>query len=1489
MFRLCFIFCIVLFSSLANAVQISRLSPAEGLSQSYVNTLLIDQQGYLWLSTEGGLNRYDGYQVLEVEGPDGVLDKVQVNYIYQDNSGGVWITTSIAGLLRYDPTTDRYRKYIEPPSTEGEFYNNMVDLVLTKDDQHMWAVRTNEVATLDIRSGQLVTEVTLPLNEDNGFIRAVNQHQDILFIATSERLFAYHLPTKKLRQLEHISDVAHPYQTNTKSLFILNNDKLLLGAVEGMYELDISQLLQDFDAKVTFKTLLPDLNIWKILQHDQQTLLLGTDKGLVYYDISEGTAVRDKRLSSSVFLPSNTSVIDIAKDDHGGIWVATKEDGAFYLPDSTLAFDNVSDLTVTGEGFSHSNVWAMHETRDYIWLATNDGLTRYDPKTRETKQFFKGYMGDDILSEFIVWRIAQYKDKLWLTTVKGLFVFDPVTHKLTRPKANNAQDQEILTAFVKGGQLLNNGKFYFVNSDKGMFVYDIDSAELTHLKQSFEGVDPFLAYGFYPPLPNDLTKPLYYNAGVLFQYDPQRETLTEIYKAPKANKHLAVDITTYTIDKNNILWLSLSSFGLIGMTLDGYEPIYNIDLKAHKIDTLMYEMRQDDEGMIWMSSHKGIWRLDPDNLHLQQFTTEDGILSNEFNGGASVVLQDGRIGYGMLKGFVLFAPEDNRPKKPLLDHVNITSVDLISRPNQKAGLKQFEHIELEHDDIGLEVSFSAMAFSYQDRIIYEYQISGGQKILSRNQNRVVFPKLNPGEYALKVWAKDPLTGDYTPPAKLTIKVNYPAWRSPVAIAGYVFLTLMLLSLWSYRKYRVEQLILAAHKATQDREARLKMALEGSNSGVWEWHAGSTLIYQPRLINELDYDLESVGLDDYLQKIHPADRAMFRLQWLEFVTTNKGFIDCTYRLKDSQGQWRWYKDFGKVLEWEDGNPTQVAGTYTNLTRERLFEERAALFGAAFEQTRDWVMILDKNLRIQVCNRAMQNAFNLESIPSSSTAVKLGVSRQKRIMYLRKTMALAVHQHISSEEVVTLPNGDERDVLVKISAVANSEGELHSYVVVLTDISQQKRSEKELYQLANYDLQTNLPNKALLMDRVQHVIKQSQVHPTQHALLVIKFSRLQHLHDIYGTDFVAELLPLLAKKLRCCFRELDSLAIGQDKLFYVLMEGLDHPEQVQQYVQCLLHSFANPFNVSGQSVAMQPVIGIAMYPDDALDAFALSQAAKAALDHVLIKQVSAYQFFREEMNGKVRRSREVEQALMNALKNNQFSNHYQPIVDVQSGKLLGFESLLRWPDNDEFCAQEFALAAEQTGVVTELTLQTLSRALIELRHWQTIQPDVYVSVNLSAINFDYEGLVEEIASLLQRSKVDGRYVTFEITETAMLSNIESAVEVMKALKSLGCSIYMDDFGTGYASLTYLQQLPLDAIKIDKQFIEQISEQPESYLIVRSCVNLAHGLGLLCVAEGVESDVQLQRITAEHVDHYQGYRYSPAVAGEQVAEMLKMQQRL
>lgn len=336
---------------------------------------------------------------------------------------------------------------------------------------------------------------------------------------------------------------------------------------------------------------------------------------------------------------------------------------------------------------------------------------------------------------------------------RGLFIFDPQTQQLTQPKTNSPTNQIFLNDWMHGLTLLPNGDLYFVHPDHGMFKYNIDSRQLVHLKGELAQFDPFLAHGFLPPLPHQPEKPLFFSGGVLYQFNPNDLSLNTIYKVPKHHENVAVSILSYVVDGQGILWLSLSNFGLIGIDATTYELVHTIDLDKNKLGTLLYDMVLDEEGMIWMSSHKGIWRLNPETIHFQQFTTSDGVLSAEFNNGAMAKLADGRIAFGSLKGFTYFDPKDNKNSQGLLDQVNITRINLMSRDLSINLQQPLKNITLNHDDIGLEIAFSAMSFSFQERIIYEYQLDKGKKSYTRN-NRVVFPKLNPGSYQLKVWAKD---------------------------------------------------------------------------------------------------------------------------------------------------------------------------------------------------------------------------------------------------------------------------------------------------------------------------------------------------------------------------------------------------------------------------------------------------------------------------------------------------------------------------------------------------------------------------------------------------------------------------------------------------------------------------------------------------------------------------------------------------------------
>ncbi|WP_405602321.1 MULTISPECIES: EAL domain-containing protein [unclassified Pseudoalteromonas] len=1477
----CFIVCIAILSCQVSA-QVKRLSPSEGLSQSYVNTMLIDNNGYLWLSTEAGLNRYDGYQVLSINGPNGELEEAIIDRIYQDPDGHIWIASLLAGLFRYDPATDSYKQFITKPTSEEQIINQSVFSMLAVDNKTLWIGRGRDFAKLDIESGDITSIFELPSEYKDTLIRKLFHYNGYIFIGTTHGAYVFDIASKQIRPLQHLKGEAnHIYQNNVKSFALGENNQLLVGAVKGLYQVDISNLSGMFERPdLTFKSkvLLANLNIWEIA-NEQGKLDLATDKGLFKFDLHSGELVKNTRITESKYTLADTSIIDMAKDKSGGIWVATKTDGAFYLSNDNYHFNNVDGSSIRGDGLSHHSVWGITEYKDKLWLATHNGITEVDLKNNIGKAYLKNYQVDLLTTEFTVYEVMPYKDKLWLYSNRGLFIFDPLTHQISEPKTKNSANQQQITGWVHGVTLMPNGDLYYVHSDHGVFVYNIDSQIVTRLGGEIAQFEPFLVYGFLPPLTNKPDSPLFFNAGILYQINPDSLALKVIYKVPKQHENIAISVLSYVMDNNNVLWISLSNFGLIGVNASTYELVHTIDLEKNKLGTLLYNMVLDDEGMIWMSSHKGIWRLNPKTLHFQQFTVSEGLLSAEFNSNAMAQLKDGRIAYGGLKGFTYFHPMENKNLRSLIDHVNITGVDLMSR-DLSLDLKQpLNEVVLNHDDIGLEVAFSAMAFSNQERIIYEYQLDNGQKTYTRNNNRVLFPKLNPGNYQLKVWAKDPLTGEYTPPAILKIKVKYPLWRAPYFVVLYGVLFIAFVAMWVMRRNKIQRILLAANKESKESEARLKIALEGSESGVWDWKSSSPSIYQPRLRDELGYESETVNLDEYLTKIHPQDKQLFRLEWLEFLSTEKGYFNCTYRLRHAKGHWRWYKDFGKVVEWDGKTPQKVAGTYTNMTREMVFEEHALLFTAAFEQTRDWVFILDKNLNIRASNKSLQTAFNFSAESLSSRSLNLGISRSALFDYLRIVQKLLVGEHFSCEDSVMLANGEVRHVLVKISAVADNDQSLSSYVIILTDISAQKTAENELHLLANYDVLTGLPNRALFNDRVEHALEQAKHYQCKVALLHINIKRFKYFNDSLGHEVADELIKKVAKRLKLTLRPSDSIArFGGDE-FVVLVEDIHQIEEVLLICTKLMDCVNKNISIGGQVVNVNLSIGIAISPDDAQQKSALLKAANIALYHAKDSLEGSYQFYKQEMNQRVQKALHLESQLTKAYQEHEFCNYYQPIINSQSYKTEGFEVLLRWPENKLVQTQEFSLAAEGIGLITKIMLQTLARALSELKEWRKISPDLYLSINLSALDFEFEELVPEIIKALSTAGVPSKAIVFEITESILMRDSKHALHSMEMLKNLGCRLYMDDFGTGYASLTYLKRFPIDVLKIDRSFVQDIGIDYGDEAIIQSTLTLAHSLGKECVAEGVESSHQLAFLKELGCKHFQGYLFSRPVPSQDV----------
>ncbi|WP_158677921.1 EAL domain-containing protein [Pseudoalteromonas sp. T1lg76] len=1484
--RNCWLVLLSLFLVVTASVsaKVQRLSPSEGLSQSYVGNMLIDHQGYLWLATESGLNKYDGYQVKIISDEKGELDDAMIDALHMDKQGQIWTSSILNGLYRYHNGKGVLERVVAPPKELDPDFATAVFSMHSLDDNKMLLGRGGDVAMLDPQSGAITSLFKVGSGENNALVRVFFQYQHYVFIGTTHGAFVYDLKSQQVRPLQHLPPGSSGiHRDNVKSFALVEQSKLLIGTVKGLYVTDISDLDALFaqpQRPFQSTTLLSELNIWQIKPLGGGMLMLATDKGLFEYEWQANRLRKHQRLSDSPYSLSDPSVIKIVETELGDLWLGTKSDGAFFLPNKRFEFQNITADNLGGDGLSHHNIWSSVQSGDTLYLGTHNGLTQVNLATMQSEVKFKSYLSDELDNVFSIYTLIPYRRQLLMNTTRGLFSYNQDTEELTKLQARKQEDQAYLEGYLHGLYLTQDGRLYGVNQNQGFFYFDLGSQQVHPLGGDLDKHDPFLALGFSAPLADNPLQPLFFSGGQLLRFNAQTQTLQMLYRVPQSHGSLAINLNGYVVDNNNILWLSFSNHGLVALNASNFNFIKHIDLQRRGPGNLMYDLVLDDMGMVWMSSHKGLWRFNPQNEHFFQFTNLEGLATNEFNLGSVSRRDDGRLAFGSVKGATLFYPQRNIPQRALLQGVNFTSAELMYRALELPTMGPLTQVYLDHDDVGLEITFSAMAFNYQDRVIFEYQLDGSQKSFTRDNNRVVFPKLNPGEHLLQVWARDPFTGESTEPARLSISVAYPPWSSPSFITLYVIIIASLIAMWMYRRNRIQKMLMAAHKQSKESAARLKLALEGSHSGVWDWHQHESKIYQPRLREELGYSYEHCQLDQYLALIHPNERQKFRIEWLEFLSTDKGYFNCVYRLRHSSGQWRWYKDFGKVMQWEGTHPVQVAGTYTNMTRELVLEENARMFGAAFEQASDWLIIFDSKLRIVATNQALRENFDYPTSSPSSRRLNLGLSKNVRINYLRILKGLRVGEHYQCEEQVVLKTGEQVPVLLKMSAVADSEQHSTSYIVMLTDISEAKHSLETQQQQAHYDSLTGFPNRPLFMDRVEHALEQAQRDNRGCALLLINVP----LPVVVGFEEQAaeQQLLSLVYRLQRAVRSQDSLGRIEAEQFALLLEDIDALEQVLAVCRKVQEVLMRPCH--GTLGAANASIGVALFPEDGQQGEALLKGAELALYQAKRSGRNQFHFFQPDINAQVQRSLATEQALMIAADQCQFINHYQGIYAMQDAELQGFEVLPYWQHDEQLLApQEYYPHIRQIRLWSKLLLQTLERAVLECRLWHRQQPLLHLSLAIKGREFSQPGSMGDIVHLLHSYDFPISCLVLEISVHDWQRLDADARQVLQKLVVSGMCLSLhiktvDEFCVPELGDELFQQVKLGAelsalLCVDYKAYNKVSR----YMPIFAAMNIE------VLAMGVADDKQQRQLLNLGCTLMQGDALAQPCHGDGVADLL------
>lgn len=448
----------------------------------------------------------------------------------------------------------------------------------------------------------------------------------------------------------------------------------------------------------------------------------------------------------------------------------------------------------------------------------------------------------------------------------------------------------------------------------------------------------------------------------------------------------------------------------------------------------------------------------------------------------------------------------------------------------------------------------------------------------------------------------------------------------------------------------------------------------------------------------------------------------------------------------------------------------------------------------------------------------------------------------------------------------------------------DGSKH-YVVVARDVTERHAQQKLMEYLALHDNLTGLPNRTLLMDRLDHAISASRRDGRPLALLLLDLDRFKEINDTLGHAVGDSLLTEVGQLLSGPLRESDTVArLGGDEFAVLLpsVSGLEHARDIAERVAGVL---ARPFPVEGITVEVGVSIGVALYPEHGADASELMRGADVAM-YVAKRDHMTVSIYDVEKDHHSVRNLSMSAELRQAMDQDELALFYQPQIDVASGRLVGAEALLRWdhPRHGMVSPDEFVSLAEQTGLIRPLTRWVIGKALKQLSVWRDSGLNIGLSVNLSPRNLHEEGLATSIAELMKKRGLPPELITLEITEDAIMTDPERALAAIRLLKESGVRLAIDDFGTGYSSLAYLKALPVDELKIDKSFVMHMSDDKNDEVIVRSTIDLAHNLGLSVVAEGVESELHLQTLRGLGCDVGQGFHFGRPLRIEEFHQWMK-----
>ncbi len=1521
------------------------ISSSDGLVQNTVNAMHQDRRGFVWIGTQGGLHRYDGYRFKVFQNdparPNSVPDSL-ITAIDEDELGGIWIGTDGAGAARVDADTGTVLQRIEMVG------DRRITALRYIQGVGVWiGTRTGLVLA---RPGKpLRTMLSLP--PDDAVTALDIDLQGVLWVGT--RLSGVYRLRAGVFDAMPSSEMGEVRQFSVDSA-----NRILIATSAGLFEISPERVAikRWVDAAKNLRAVVqaPDGAFWVAID----------GYGLQRLDLVSGQRV-DFQVDSTIpgSLP-DSAISALMIDSSGQLWVGTRTRGVALTdtagaPFRLLRRSAQKDTSLDAAGNSVRALCTQGET---LWIGTEaGGLFRRGSGnvdlSSETSFDFAALIGaktpQGAITPGVPLRInalgCNSEGELIVASSRGAFALKV---QQSADKTLAPADAVNVAPLLSGEQQNQQFRSLYLARDGGIWLGTHD-AGLIHLDASRRVTE------FYPvgadQMPAAMILSLYEDklgrvwAGTLnglAMRAPGQTRWQQFFsendardKGTKANSRSLPSnlIRTIMERRDGSLWIGTHS-GIA--RLDQLEPstteperwlakFSRFTIRDGLPNPTVYCLQEDKLAQLWLSGNMGLVSFYPARGVWHSFELQDGLQDLEFNGGACAKFEDGRLAFGGVAGTNVFRPETIKDSN-FLAPVRLLNVRIGGRFRPLSADGRYT---LAYSDRTVNIEFAALDFRAPLRNGVAYKLDGFDEnwVTERGLGQASYTNLAPGIYRFLARGSN-RDGLWNPAQlELTLTVLPPWWRSASAYFAYAVVFSALAWFFYWLRRRALEREQGFVDDLKEREDRLRLSLWGSRDLYWDYSvdgngelapslkdaaAGTTaakivarkivtfgvdtstwrhtmrraeteLVLGPGMDGEFD------GAEYLMTQVHPDDIEALLTEINRVLLGETDELSSEHRIKRSDGEWTWLLARGRVVRRDaNGLPRQIAGTARNMDSVRAAALELEISSRVIERMGEAVAVSREDGKLIKVNTAFEQMTGYYEADVLGRSVALLESpRHDAVQYQIIQEMVRKDGRWKGEMWQRRKDGSDILVSIEFTRIEAKQGAAPIRVAVMSDITDRKRAEEELRFLANFDALTGLPNRTKLLTRMARAFARAKRHEHRVAVLFLDLDRFKQINDSLGHAAGDELLRGVADRMRLAVREIDTVARLAGDEFVLLVEEIVTFDGAMIAAQRVLERFAEPFNLAGTDVVVSPSIGLAVFPDHSERPDELLKCADLAMYAAKSSGRNTIRIYESEQSSVAIERAETEILLRRALEREQFEVYYQVAVDMKTAKPLGVEALLRWrhPQHGLIGPDAFIAIMEDNGMIVTVGRWVLNEALAQLKAWDSGgMPNLYVSVNLSILQLNRGNLVTELTTLLALYELPGQRLTLELTESLVMANPEQSIATLNQISELGIQIAIDDFGTGYSSLAYLKRLPIDKLKIDKTFVRDLGEDSDDTAITHSIIALGQTLGLTVIAEGVETLTQQSLLLSLGCAQAQGFLYARPMSAAECTVLLRERMR-